>query len=369
VQVEFSQVTGTIEQQGQVQPIIGTRQIQTVIRLRDGETNMMAGLIQRESNDATSGVAGISDIPGMRHIFGKTTLDSTDTDIIMTLTPRIVRIPDFTEQDLATLWVGTEDNMQLRGPARDAYGRSPFAPASEVTVSVAPVMNSADDEAGGSVNRIVDRPPSEQSTRAQQAEAQRGNRAGGNRSEARGSQPAGGEGAVPAGQEEVGSSGAAPPGDSPTGSEAEEAPGPTAPSGPAAVRLVPSKTVYSVGEQVQVDVVIENATNVASTPFHLRYNRNVLEYVSGAAGAFMQQDGKQPVFLAAPIPQGGDVVVGLSRVGGGSGVAGSGQLASFVFRAIAPGDAGFAFSGASVKDSRARNLPAQFGTVPVQVQQ
>jgi hypothetical protein len=133
--------------------------------------------------------------------------------------------------------------------------------------------------------------------------------------------------------------------------------------------MVPSKSVYSVGEEVVVTVVIENATNVASTPFHLRYNRNVLEYVSGVAGEFMRRDGKEPVFLAAPIPQGGDVVVGLSRVGAGAGLAGSGPLVEFRFRAIAPGDAAFAFSGASVKDPRARNQPAQFSAAPVRVQE
>ena len=103
------------------QPIIGTRQIQTVIRLRDGETNMLAGLIQRENQDTVSGVPGLSDIPGLRRVLRQDDDPGVPRDdIIMTLTPRIIRIPDITEDDLATLWVGTEDNMRLRGPARNA---------------------------------------------------------------------------------------------------------------------------------------------------------------------------------------------------------------------------------------------------------
>ncbi|HKQ63165.1 MAG TPA: secretin N-terminal domain-containing protein, partial [Candidatus Polarisedimenticolaceae bacterium] len=130
VQVEISQISGAVEQSGgQSQPIIGTRQIQTVIRLRDGETNLLAGLISRQETDSVAGVAGLVDIPGLRRVFGKTTLDTKETDLIMTLTPRIIRLPDITEEDLATLWVGTEDNMQLRGPARNALNASPFGSA------------------------------------------------------------------------------------------------------------------------------------------------------------------------------------------------------------------------------------------------
>ena len=100
VEVEISQLTGEIETSaGQRQPIIGTRTIQTVIRLRDGETNMLAGLIQHQGSDAISGVAGLMNIPGVRRVFSGSNISSTETEIIMTLTPRIVRIPDITEDD------------------------------------------------------------------------------------------------------------------------------------------------------------------------------------------------------------------------------------------------------------------------------
>ncbi len=65
--------------------------------------------------------------PGLGRIFSTTTTEDRETDIILTLTPRIIRIPDITEDDLATLWVGTEENMQLRGPARNALDQSPFS--------------------------------------------------------------------------------------------------------------------------------------------------------------------------------------------------------------------------------------------------
>jgi hypothetical protein len=140
-------------------------------------------------------------------------------------------------------------------------------------------------------------------------------------------------------------------------------------AGPAAVRLVPSAPSFRVGDRVSVEVRIENATNVASVPFHLRYNRQVLEFVPPATqGSFLNSDGANSVFLATDSGGGGEVVVGLSRLGGGEGMSGAGTLATFQFQAINPGDAGFAWVGASVKDPQARNVPATFLLAPVAVE-
>jgi hypothetical protein len=140
-------------------------------------------------------------------------------------------------------------------------------------------------------------------------------------------------------------------------------------AGPATVRLVPSAPSFRVGDRVIMEVRIENATNVGSVPFHLRYNRQVLEFVPPAnQGPFLNSDGANSVFLATDSAGGGEVVVGLSRLGGGDGMSGAGTLATFQFQAINPGDCGFAWSGASVKDPQARNLPASFLAAPVAVE-
>ena len=70
VQVEVSNLAGAVDLgTGVQQPIIGTRQVQTVIRLRDGETNLLAGLIKRDDTNTRAGVAGIVDIPGVGDVF------------------------------------------------------------------------------------------------------------------------------------------------------------------------------------------------------------------------------------------------------------------------------------------------------------
>lgn len=75
-------------------PTFGNRSISTVIRLRDGETNMLAGLIRDDERKVASGIKELSDIPVIGRIFAFNRLETQQTDIILTLTPHIVRVLD-----------------------------------------------------------------------------------------------------------------------------------------------------------------------------------------------------------------------------------------------------------------------------------
>jgi len=356
VQVEMSQVTGVVETTaGQAQPIIGTRQIQTVIRLRDGETNMLAGLIQRQETDNLAGVIGLTGIPGIRRIFASNDTEVKETDIVMTLTPRIIRIPNITEDDLMTMWVGTEENMQLRGSLRNTMSQGPFASGPVVTaadvVAGGAAAAAAAPPSGGSVSQISSSP-----------EAQREQPSSSGATGAAGQPPPSTRPQTQTPPPIV----APPPGTTAEEQADEERQEPT---GPAVVNLVPNALSYRVGEVLIVEVQVGNAHNVGSIPFHLRYNKDVLQFVSPAGeGAFMRSDGANTVFLASDTGGGGEIVVGLSRMGVSEGATGAGTLATFQFQAINPGSCGFAFTGASVKDPQARNLPAAFNTANVEVQ-
>jgi general secretion pathway protein D len=94
-------------------PTFGNRKIQTVIRLRDGETNMLAGLIRDDERNALDGLAGISDLPLVGRIFAHNTKSSTQTDIILTLTPHIIRVLDLTEADLRPFRVSRDSLAPL----------------------------------------------------------------------------------------------------------------------------------------------------------------------------------------------------------------------------------------------------------------
>jgi general secretion pathway protein D len=94
-------------------PTFGNREINTIIRLRDGETNMLAGLIRDEERNALDGIPGLSDLPLVGRLFGHTTKKTDQTDILLTLTPHIIRVLDLSETDLRPFRVGRDSLAPL----------------------------------------------------------------------------------------------------------------------------------------------------------------------------------------------------------------------------------------------------------------
>ena len=133
------------------------------------------------------------------------------------------------------------------------------------------------------------------------------------------------------------------------------------------VEMAPSSAEYTTGDRVTVHVRIFNGTDVGSVPFHVVYDRRVLAFEGGEEEAFLSSDGRQTAFFAAPTTSGDRVVVGLSRLGRGDGIAGTGKLCVLHFTAIAPGDAGLAFSRAKIRDSSNGVVGASFEVRPVTV--
>jgi general secretion pathway protein D len=110
LRVEVSSVSGTGF--GDL-PTFGNRQINTQIRLRDGETNLLAGLIRDNERRVLDGVAGLVDIPVIGRLFARNRLERTETDIVLMLTPHIVRVLDLTEADLRPFRVGRDSGAPL----------------------------------------------------------------------------------------------------------------------------------------------------------------------------------------------------------------------------------------------------------------
>ncbi|MBC8647214.1 MAG: hypothetical protein H7X85_08635, partial [Thermoanaerobaculia bacterium] len=118
--IEVSQVTDRIEVGGgqPPQPVIGTRTISSEIRLKDGETNFLAGLFRTDKSSRTDSVPFLGDIPVLGRLFSKKFTDNRSTDLVLTLTPHIIRIPDITEADLEPVYVGTDSNISFQGSPR-----------------------------------------------------------------------------------------------------------------------------------------------------------------------------------------------------------------------------------------------------------
>jgi general secretion pathway protein D len=130
--VEVSDQAGEVNSGGVAQPIISTRTIESTIRLKDGETNFLAGLIQKNDSTSRDTTPFIGELPIIGRLFNHEKRSHNRTDLMLTMTPHIVRIPDITDDDLAPMWVGTTNNLTFRGVSPriesqvgvDPFGRS-----------------------------------------------------------------------------------------------------------------------------------------------------------------------------------------------------------------------------------------------------
>jgi general secretion pathway protein D len=120
LKVELSSISGT--GYGGL-PTFGNRSVSTVIRLKDGETSVLGGLIRDEERTLLEGIPGLSDLPVVGRLFARNKKERQETDIILTLTPHVVRILDLTDEDLRAFRIGRDtggfDTPPPELPVRD----------------------------------------------------------------------------------------------------------------------------------------------------------------------------------------------------------------------------------------------------------
>ncbi len=116
LEVENSTLGPPISVAGQSLPTFGTRHVETRLRLRDGEPNLLAGLLRQEDRQVLKGVPGLRRLPVLRHLFGSTDASARQTDIVMLLTPRIVRAHDVRQADVSPIHIGTARAPGVTGP-------------------------------------------------------------------------------------------------------------------------------------------------------------------------------------------------------------------------------------------------------------
>jgi general secretion pathway protein D len=349
--VEVSQISGYQDAGGgQQQPIIGTRTIESTIRLKDGETNFLAGLIRTDEISGEIGIPGLSEIPILGRLFGKTSSDFKRTDVMLTLTPHIIRTPDVTEGDLMPIWVGTEANISFRGgaPRVESDVEGPFDEGGD---------NAEEEKMREQVNRLPR----------------------GLRQEGRSSQePAAPQNLVPGGVPNdpfapPDQKPEPPPGDEnppdvgsyapPTGGDvpldlltgqpvvaaaAASAGAEEAGEGSVRVRLLPQTIEVAAGQVFEVAVEVATTVPVAHLPMTLSYDAGLLEVESVEAGDFLGSSKNSEITADGSSP--GAIVIGASRVAGAPGVAGHGTLARIRFRALSDGASSVAVDALRVMD-------------------
>ncbi len=314
LKVEVSSITA----EG-VQPTIGTRNIETVIRLKDGQANLLAGLIKDEERDSLTGPLGLSDVPILKRLVSSTSKNKTKTDIVLSLTPHIIRMPNITEEDLKPLWVGTEENIKLmetREPPvlkgqpviQEEQSKTGVTPLGEVNTSIP-------DEKRGQTFK-----PSEM--QAKQSEADNND-----------STPP-------------------PPPPPPVVDKQEQAAKSSQPS----LTLLPASVSAVAGGQYEMSVNIEGISDMRSFKLMLSYDPKIITVTEIKEGAFPGSDGGKISFLRNIDNEKGTANVSLAKIFPDSGISGSGEVLKLNFTAAAAGVATMNMNGTTVSDSSGKTV-------------
>ncbi|HEY6264140.1 MAG TPA: cohesin domain-containing protein [Candidatus Acidoferrum sp.] len=114
VVIEVSSQTGTATIGGIQQPIISQRKIEQDIRLKEGEVSILGGLFERTEARTLNGWPGFAKIPVFRYLFSEDKIDHEENEVLIVMTPRIVRMPEWSKANLRPLYSGSETNVQVK---------------------------------------------------------------------------------------------------------------------------------------------------------------------------------------------------------------------------------------------------------------
>lgn len=112
--MDISSVTGNTNIGGITQPIIGQRKIEHVVRLREGEANLMGGMLEDSQTKNLTGIPGLAQIPLLKYLFEQTTVDHSQTETVFVLIPHLVRRQVLTAMNQEAIDVGTASAIELR---------------------------------------------------------------------------------------------------------------------------------------------------------------------------------------------------------------------------------------------------------------
>jgi general secretion pathway protein D len=361
--VESSSLGASINVGGQEAPTFGSRKVKTRLRLREGESNLLAGLLRDDQRKILTGFPGLMRTPVLRSLFGQTTDEVNQTDIVMLLTPHIVRTHELTAEDLAPIYIGTQQNVGLSGPppliaplplpAPEAGGSPagqipqtsgvPGAPRAGVpgppiaapfgTQTTTRPVPPGTSPSPSPVTPTVPQP----ATVAPAAPAP----------------PPAGVAPVPdltTPETAPGAPAPVPPRD-PTQPPPATPPAATTPPSPSAAQIMvtaPRPEFTIAGGPYTVPVSINNASRVSIVTLSITFNPNVLRVRTVQEGTFMRQGNITATFTPRIDAAAGRVDIAVTRTADQTGASGSGLLAALMFDAVGPGSSPIQFNAATV---------------------
>ena len=276
------------------QPVIGQRKIEQEIRLKEGEVNILGGILESTQTKSLSGIPGLAQIPLFKYLFAEESKEVKDNEIVFILIPHIVRAQDLNDSNVKAIDVGTANTISLhhgttQAPDQQQRGTQP--------------SGTPGNPQGAQVNPSQPQP-----------------------------------GTAPA-----------------TGTQPSTA---SAPLGSAIVSFDPAMLDQAVGSTFTVNVNLTGGQNVYSVPIQILYNPRVLQVLNVSNGTLLAQDGQTVALVNRDDSMAGILQLTASRPPGSPGISGDGAVFTITFQAKTPGQATLSVNRAGVRNASMQNVPA-----------
>jgi len=307
ISMDISSVTGQSSIGGINQPIIGQRKIEHEIRLRDGEANLLGGMLEDQQTKSLSGIPGLAQIPILRYLFGQTAKDHSENEIVFAIVPHIIRGTDVNEINQRAIDIGTSTTIELRHTRAAA------------PVNAAPATQAATTQAATSQAAT-----SQPATRGPVVEG------------------------VP--NQAAGNTGVAPVGGNPS------------------FLFDPATITATKGGTFVVNLQISGANNVYSVPVQMNYDPAKLQLVNVSNGGFLSQDGQAVALVHREDENTGTLQITATRPPGANGVSGQGTVVSITFQAKAAGQTPLTITRGGARDPGLQAITVNGAQASVTVQ-
>ncbi|HEY4085407.1 MAG TPA: hypothetical protein VGM43_05685, partial [Bryobacteraceae bacterium] len=113
VDLDVSQVLDRIDVGGVSQPEVADNKVTAQIRLREGEVNLIGGIIQDTNRKSITGLPGLAKIPVLGRLFGGEDTEKNRTELVIALIPHIIRGPEITASNLKGVASGTSGQIRV----------------------------------------------------------------------------------------------------------------------------------------------------------------------------------------------------------------------------------------------------------------
>lgn len=308
--IEVSATNGSTNIGGITEPIITQRSIDHTVRLKDGEANLLGGILQHQTTYTISGTPGLAELPLIKYLFSTQQKEVTDDEIVFLLIPHVVRAEQISPEDVQEIDTGTGNNFQVHELTDPQQVIDSMNGQSQAVLPA--FRNSASAAAQAAPPDVAPNAAPNAAQAAQQA--------------------------MESMQQEANA-------------------GP-----PVSLQLTPEQSVVKAGSTFQVAVNVSGGKDVFSVPLQIQYDASKLSLINAdlpdpRKPNFLGKDG-QAITLVHRDDGNGNVSVVASRPPGVKGISGSGTLCVLTFQAKAPGSASVAITRPVVRNSQQQALPA-----------